>query len=243
MNMKNRLIKMTFLAMMIAIGVVISPILRVEGMCPMAHLIKIVCSVMMGPWYSLVCATLIGIIRMMFMGIPPLALTGAVFGAFLSGMLYRVSGGRMIFAVVGEVIGTGIIGAIVSYPVMAFLMGRGGLSLMFYVPSFICGTLIGGSVAFIFLKYLNKAKMLVKMQQMLGSQVQEKPSDLRMDAAGIGFLGIIVYLAVFVVAKNIFKLTGVMAKAFPIAALILVEAIAIVYYVTQSKKEQEHPNV
>ena len=242
MNMKNRLIKMTFLAMMIAIGVVISPILRVEGMCPMAHLINIVCSVMMGPWYSLVCATLIGIIRMMFMGIPPLALTGAVFGAFLSGMLYRVSGGRMIFAVVGEVIGTGIIGAIVSYPVMAFLMGRGGLSLMFYVPSFICGTLIG-SVAFIFLKYLNKAKMLVKMQQMLGSQVQEKPSDLRMDAAGIGFLGIIVYLAVFVVAKNIFKLTGVMAKAFPIAALILVEAIAIVYYVTQSKKEQEHPNV
>ena len=243
MNMKNRLIKMTFLAMMIAIGVVISPILRVEGMCPMAHLINIVCSVMMGPWYSLVCATLIGIIRMMFMGIPPLALTGAVFGAFLSGMLYRVSGGRIIFAVVGEVIGTGIIGAIVSYPVMAFLMGRGGLSLMFYVPSFICGTLIGGSVAFIFLKYLNKAKMLVKMQQMLGSQVQEKPSDLRMDAAGIGFLGIIVYLAVFVVAKNIFKLTGVMAKAFPIAALILVEAIAIVYYVTQSKKEQEHPNV
>ena len=243
MNMKNRLIKMTFLAMMIAIGVVISPILRVEGMCPMAHLINIVCSVMMGPWYSLVCATLIGIIRMMFMGIPPLALTGAVFGAFLSGLLYRVSGGRMIFAVVGEVIGTGIIGAIVSYPVMAFLMGRGGLSLMFYVPSFICGTLIGGSVAFIFLKYLNKAKMLVKMQQMLGSQVQEKPSDLRMDAAGIGFLGIIVYLAVFVVAKNIFKLTGVMAKAFPIAALILVEAIAIVYYVTQSKKEQEHPNV
>ena len=243
MNMKNRLIKMTFLAMMIAIGVVISPILRVEGMCPMAHLINIVCSVMMGPWYSLVCATLIGIIRMMFMGIPPLALTGAVFGAFLSGMLYRVSGGRMIFAVVGEVIGTGIIGAIVSYPVMAFLMGRGGLSLMFYVPSFICGTLIGGSVAFIFLKYLNKAKMLVKMQQMLGSQVQEKPSDLRMDAAGIGFLGIIVYLAVFVVAKNIFKLTGVMAKAFTIAALILVEAIAIVYYVTQSKKEQEHPNV
>lgn len=229
MNMKNRLIKMTFLAMMIAIGVVISPILRVEGMCPMAHLINIVCSVMMGPWYSLVCATLIGIIRMMFMGIPPLALTGAVFGAFLSGMLYRVSGGRMIFAVVGEVIGTGIIGAIVSYPVMAFLMGRGGLSLMFYVPSFICGTLIGGSVAFIFLKYLNKAKMLVKMQQMLGSQVQEKPSDLRMDAAGIGFLGIIVYLAVFVVAKNIFKLTGVMAKAFTIAALILVEAIAIVF--------------
>ena len=167
MNKKNGLIKMTFLAMMVAIGVVISPILRVEGMCPMAHLINIVCAVMMGPWYSLLCATLIGIIRMMFMGIPPLALTGAVFGAFLSGVLYRLSGGRMIFAVVGEVIGTGIIGAMVSYPVMTFIVGREGLSLMFYVPSFICGTLIGGSVAFIFLKYLNKGKMLTKMQQRL----------------------------------------------------------------------------
>ena len=124
MNTKTGLIKMTFLAMMVAIGVVISPILRVEGMCPMAHLINIVCAVMMGPWYSLLCATLIGIIRMMFMGIPPLALTGAVFGAFLSGVLYRLSGGRMIFAVVGEVIGTGIIGAMVSYPLMTFIGGR-----------------------------------------------------------------------------------------------------------------------
>lgn len=243
MNKKSGLIKMTFLAMMVAIGVVISPILRVEGMCPMAHLINIVCSVMMGPWYSLLCAVLIGIIRMMFMGIPPLALTGAVFGAFLSGVLYRASGGRMIFAVIGEVIGTGIIGAMVSYPVMAFLMGRGGLSVMFYVPSFICGTLIGGSVAFIFLKYLNKAKMLVKMQALLGSAVQEKPSDLRMDAVGIGFLGIIVYLAVFVVAKNIFRMTGVMTQIFPAVALVLVEAIAGVYYVTQSKKEQERRDV
>ena len=82
------------LAMMVAIGVVISPILRIEGMCPTAHLINIVCSVLLGPWYSLLCATLIGIIRMMFMGIPPLALTGAVFGAFLSGVFYRASHGK-----------------------------------------------------------------------------------------------------------------------------------------------------
>jgi energy coupling factor transporter S component ThiW len=240
--MKNGLIKMTFLAMMVAIGVVISPILRVEGMCPTAHLINIVSAVMMGPWYALLCATLIGIIRMMFMGIPPLALTGAVFGAFLSGVLYRISGGRMIFAVVGEVVGTGIIGAMVSYPVMTFIVGREGLSLMFYVPSFICATLIGGSVAFILLKYLNKGKMLTKMQQMLGSPVMEKPSNLLMDTAGIGFIGVIVYLAVLVVAKNVFHLTGVMAKALPIAALVLVEVIAIVYYVTQSGKEREQKN-
>ena len=51
--------RMVMLAMMVAIGVVISPILRIEGMCPTAHLINIVCSVLLGPWYSLLCATLI----------------------------------------------------------------------------------------------------------------------------------------------------------------------------------------
>ena len=129
--------------MLIALGVVISPILRVEGMCPMAHFINIVCSVLLGPWYSLLCAAVIGILRMTLMGIPPLALTGAVFGAFLSGVLYRLSKGKLVCAVLGEVIGTGVIGAIASYPVMTYLMGREGLSWLFYVPSFTCGTLIG----------------------------------------------------------------------------------------------------
>ena len=89
---RDPILKMVMRAMLVAIGVVISPILRVEGMCPMAHLINIVCSVFLGPWYSLLCATLIGIIRMTLMGIPPLALTGAVFGAFLSGVFYRRAG-------------------------------------------------------------------------------------------------------------------------------------------------------
>ena len=92
---------MVTLAMFVALGVVISPILRVEGMCPMAHLINITCAVFMGPVYALICAVLIGIIRMMTMGIPPLALTGAVFGATLSGILYKVSKGKIIAAVLG----------------------------------------------------------------------------------------------------------------------------------------------
>lgn len=176
MTRKSSLFKTVVLSMLVAIGVVISPLLRVEGLCPTAHLINIVCSVLLGPWYSLLCATLIGIIRMIFLGIPPLALTGAVFGAFLSGVLYRISKGKIIFAVIGEIIGTGVIGAIVSYPVMALLMGRTGLTWMFYVPSFIAATIMGGTAAYILLKALSRNGMLLKFQTSLGANIYDKPS-------------------------------------------------------------------
>ena len=91
MDKDKKVLRLVVMAMLIGLGVVISPILRIEGMCPMAHLINITCAVLLGPWYALLCATLIGIIRMTIMGIPPLALTGAVFGAVLSGIVYRMA--------------------------------------------------------------------------------------------------------------------------------------------------------
>lgn len=175
MSRKSDLLKLVMLSMLVALGVVISPILRIEGMCPMAHFINIVCAVLLGPWYALLCATLIGVIRMMLMGIPPLALTGAVFGALLSGIFYRLSTGKLIFAVLGEVIGTGIIGAIVSYPIMAFLYGKTGLTWLFYVPLFVCGTLIGGTIAYFFLLSLKRSGMLTNFQRSLGAKIYDQP--------------------------------------------------------------------
>jgi energy coupling factor transporter S component ThiW len=161
---RYNILRLAVMAMLIAVGVVISPILRIEGMCPMAHLINITAAVLLGPVDAFLVAVFIGIIRMCLMGIPPLALTGAVFGALLSGILYKVSKGKIWAAVLGEIVGTGIIGAIVSYPVMAFICGREGLGWFFYVPSFICGTLIGGSVAAVVLYRLQHIGALKKMQ-------------------------------------------------------------------------------
>lgn len=162
------------MGVLIGLGVVISPILRIEGMCPMAHLINITGAVLLGPMEAFTAAALIGIIRMATMGIPPLALTGAVFGALLSGMMYRYSGGRIWAAVLGEIIGTGIIGAIVSYPVMTLLYGRTGLTWFFYVPLFISGTLIGGACAFLLLKALARNSALADIQRRLGSRVYKE---------------------------------------------------------------------
>lgn len=176
MERNSNLLKLIMLSMMVALGVVISPILRIEGMCPMAHFINIVCAVLLGPWYALLCATMIGVIRMTLMGIPPLALTGAVFGAVLSGLFYQMSKGKLLWAVAGEVIGTGIIGAIVSYPVMAFIMGKAGLTWLFYVPLFTMGTLIGGTIAYIFLTSLRKTGKLAFFQRSLGAKIYDNPN-------------------------------------------------------------------
>lgn len=235
MKNKKATLKLTVLAMMIALGVVISPFLRVEGMCPMAHFINIVCSVLLGPWYSLLCATLIGILRMSFMGIPPIALTGAVFGAFLSGVLYRASRGNILFAVIGEVFGTGVVGAIVSYPVMSLLWGKEGLSWLFYVPSFICGTLIGGGIALVFLKKLAGTGMLKKFQEQLSDRGYDDKVSVVGNAACIAALGAIGYV-VIEIPTSIFAFTSPLWHTVSRGCIAVFVGAAVIYYLSKTWK-------
>lgn len=74
----NSLLIMLTLCMFVTIGVVISPILRFEGFAPTAHFVNIVCSVFLGPWYSLLNGLITAFLRMSFLGIPPLAITGQI---------------------------------------------------------------------------------------------------------------------------------------------------------------------
>lgn len=237
MDNSKKLLKMVVLAMLVALGVVISPILRFEGMCPMAHFINIVCSVLLGPWYSLLCATLIGIIRMVIMSIPPLALTGAIFGAFLSGVFYRMSKGNLMFAVLGEIIGTGIIGAIVSYPVMTYLWGKEGLSWLFYIPSFTCGTLIGGSIAFIFLKHLAKAGVLTQFQSMLASESYADKGGVASNAVAIAALGVICYLVIRILT-GIFEMQSRAWNLVSLAALSGFVIAGVIYFIINKGKKE-----
>lgn len=68
---------------------------------------------------------------------------------------------------------TGIIGSIISYPIMAFLVHKSGLTWFFYTPLFITGTLIGGTIAFVFLAALRRTGMLTKIQRALGARTYD----------------------------------------------------------------------
>ena len=193
MKAKTNVKKMAILAMMVALGVVLSPILRVPGMAPMQHFINVIVAVLLGPWYALACAVLIALLRMWLLGVNLLAVTGAVFGKLARGLdapagehlvgvvavvMMVVGAGlqavfhldrygvKMLAAVAGEIVGTGIIGAMASYPVMAFLYHMDGVVLFTYVPSFLAGTIIGGFAGYLFLIALSKNGLLTRLQRM-----------------------------------------------------------------------------
>ncbi|MDV8691124.1 energy coupling factor transporter S component ThiW [Streptococcus pneumoniae] len=156
--------KLTILSMMIALDVVLTPIFRIEGMAPMSSVVNILAGIMMGPVYALAMATVTAFIRMTTQGIPPLVLTGATFGALLAGLFYKY-GRKFYFSALGEIVGTGIIGSIVSYPVMVLFTGSAAkLSWFIYTPRFFGATLIGTAISFIAFRFLIKQEFFKKVQ-------------------------------------------------------------------------------
>ena len=145
---QNRVKRLAILAMMIALDVVLSPLFRIEGMAPMSSVVNVVAAVVMGPLYATVMAFACALLRMTLLGIPPLALTGAVFGALLAGIGYRI-GKRSVWAAAGEILGTGLIGSLLSYPVMVWFTGSSqSLYWFVYTPRFFGGAISGSATGY-----------------------------------------------------------------------------------------------
>ncbi|WP_301832108.1 energy coupling factor transporter S component ThiW [uncultured Streptococcus sp.] len=164
MKKQQQIHKLTILSMMIALDVVVTPIARIEGMAPMSSVVNILAGLLMGPIYSLIMATTTAFIRMFTQGIPPLALTGASFGAFLSGLFYKY-GRKFYFASLGEILGTGVVGSIISYPVMvAFTGSAAKLNWFIYTPRFLGATLIGTAIAYLAYRLLQHQSLFKTVQ-------------------------------------------------------------------------------
>ncbi len=159
-------LRLAIAALLIAIDVVTSPLFRIEGMAPMSSVLNVIIGCLVGPFYAFAITLMTGIIRMLILGIPPLALTGAGFGGVLSALFYRWTN-RVGGAWLGEIIGTGIIGSLLSYPVMILFTGSSnGLYWFIYTPRFLAATLFGGLVGTILTKILLKSPRFLRYQQL-----------------------------------------------------------------------------
>ena len=105
------------------------------------------------------------LLRMTLLGIPPLALTGAVFGALLAGIGYRI-GKRSVWAAAGEILGTGLIGSLLSYPVMVWFTGSSqSLYWFVYTPRFFGGAISGSLIALFVLYELDHSGLTRRLQK------------------------------------------------------------------------------
>ncbi|WP_373897599.1 energy coupling factor transporter S component ThiW [Haloimpatiens sp. FM7315] len=163
---KDTLKKQILTAILASMGYVLSTFVHFPRMAPFQHFINVIAAVFLGPIWGFLCALLTGLMRMALNGSTILAVIGAVVGAFLSGLLYRKYN-KLIFAVIGEVIGTGVISAIISYPFMRAFYGLPKTSIFTYVPFFIPSSFMGAMLGYVLLKALEKSRNLSDLKSHL----------------------------------------------------------------------------
>lgn len=152
--------KMTLTAIFSSIAFILSTFVVFPNMAPFQHFINVLAAVFLGPWYGTLSALITGLLRMM-MGRSILSVTGGVFGAFLSGLLYK-NFRKFHFALIGEVIGTGFISAFVSFPIMKYAIGLPLDSFYYYIPFFLPSSLMGSVLGLIVLYKLEKMDIIPK---------------------------------------------------------------------------------
>lgn len=158
----NKIHRMVFMALIIAIGTFASQYVwfsvGAAKVTPVQHAINVISAVFLGPWGALEVAFIIGLLRNILGVGSLLAFPGGMVGAFIAGYLYRFTR-KFYFASIGEVIGTGIIGALLSYPIAKYILGSSGAVFMFVIPFSLSST-IGSVIGYVVVLVLGKYKKL-----------------------------------------------------------------------------------
>lgn len=148
-------------AMFIAIGVLGSAIYIPMGTAkcfPIQHAINVVSSIALGPMNALAIAFCISLLRNMLGTGTLLAFSGSMIGAVLAGYFYKKTK-KTIMAVIGEVVGTGILGALLSFPIAKLIMGKSVGAFAFIIP-FGISTLVGSMIAYGLVTAFEKIKVI-----------------------------------------------------------------------------------
>ena len=104
--------KMILTAMFACLAFVLNTFVYFPSMAPFQHFVDVMAAVFLGPWYACAAAFLCGVMRMLS-GRTIQAVVGAIFGPILGGLLYRKFHNFWV-VLIGEVFGTGVVGAMVA---------------------------------------------------------------------------------------------------------------------------------
>jgi energy coupling factor transporter S component ThiW len=162
--------KLSLAGILVAVGVVCSTFyipIGVSKVFPVQHFINVMAGVILGPAYAVAMAFVTSLLRNLMGTGSLLAFPGSMCGALLCGLLYKYSG-KLGFAFLGEVIGTGIIGALAAYPVAALFLSSEAAFYGFVLP-FGISSLAGAMISISLLMALKKAGILQKL--IYGDQV------------------------------------------------------------------------
>ena len=156
--------KLTTAAMLVASGIVGSYFINFPigaAKCtPVQHIINVFAAVLLGPDYAGLTAFSISLLRNILGSGTLLAFPGSMIGALLAGILYKKTN-RKLLAALGEVLGTGVIGAIAAFPIARFLLGK-DVALFFFVIPFMINTVSGSIIAYVLLKVTEFSKVFTK---------------------------------------------------------------------------------
>lgn len=160
---ENTTKKIVLSGILIAIATVLGtfsiPVLGAKA-SPVQHFVNVIAGITLGPVYGVACAFVAALLRNILGTGSLLAFPGSMVGVFLAALLYKKFK-KIELAVIGEVIGTGIIGALLAYPVAAVLLGR-EVALFVYIVPFSLSSIIGSIIAYIILKIKVIREFLLK---------------------------------------------------------------------------------
>lgn len=161
---RNKTLRLTLAGILCAVAVVGStlsfPVLS-SKCAPVQHMVNVLAGVMLGPWYALGMAFCASLIRNLLGLGSLLAFPGSMCGALLCGLVSSRTQ-KTSLCVLGEIVGTGIIGGLLAYPVAVAFMGvdAGVVAFYAYVVPFLVSTVVGACISGALLACLRKTSFL-----------------------------------------------------------------------------------
>jgi energy coupling factor transporter S component ThiW len=145
----------------VAIAVSLSPVFIPVGIAkcfPAQHMVNVMSAVMLGPAYAVMIAFAAAVIRNLLGLGTLLAFPGGMIGALIAGLAWKASK-NIYLAGAGEVLGTGVLGALVSlWLVGPLLMGK-TMAAATLMAAFSVSTVGGTILGIAALKLLKKARV------------------------------------------------------------------------------------